>query len=168
MNTGNEKNVFLRPGELYFGQAPTRVRTILGSCVAITIWHPQLMFGGMCHYMLSNPNTPNMNQLDGRYAEDSIFMFMREIKYHNSQPSQYQVKVFGGGNMFPMLKSRNNAIGQRNLEVAQILLKQQGFRIQETHLGGIGYRRIIFNMQTGKVQVFHNPENNGKDEALVL
>ena len=49
---GNE--IFLQPGEFYFGDAATRIRTLLGSCVAITLWHPARMIGGMCHYMLPN------------------------------------------------------------------------------------------------------------------
>ncbi len=44
--------VFLQPGELYFGDGRTRVRTLLGSCVAIAVWHPRLRIGGLCHYML--------------------------------------------------------------------------------------------------------------------
>jgi len=167
MKVTTNKDVFLRPGELYFGQSPTRIRTILGSCVAITLWHPKLGLGGMCHYMLSNPNQPNLSKLDGRYAEDSILIFLREIKFHNTQIEQYQAKIFGGGNMFPNLKDRNNAIGQRNLKVAQTLLKQHGIRIQKSHLGGTGYRRIIFNMQTGKVQVCHNPSDRS-NEPLIL
>ena len=45
-------DVFLQPGDFYFGEAGTRIRTLLGSCVAITLWHPILHIGGMCHIML--------------------------------------------------------------------------------------------------------------------
>src|SRR5439155_18563598 len=41
--------IFLQPGEWYFGDADTRIRTLLGSCVAITMWHPRRCLGGMCH-----------------------------------------------------------------------------------------------------------------------
>ena len=44
--------IFIRPGEFYFGDGNTRIRTILGSCVAVTLWHPERHIGGMCHYML--------------------------------------------------------------------------------------------------------------------
>ncbi|MBL8511280.1 MAG: chemotaxis protein CheD, partial [Betaproteobacteria bacterium] len=45
-------DIFLQPGEFYFGDADTRIRTLLGSCVSITMWHPTRRIGGMCHYML--------------------------------------------------------------------------------------------------------------------
>src|SRR5262245_20243998 len=44
--------IFLQAGEFYFGGEKTRIRTLLGSCVAITVWHPKLRIGGMSHYML--------------------------------------------------------------------------------------------------------------------
>ena len=64
-------DVFLQPGEFYFGEEKTRIRTLLGSCVAVTLWHPKLRIGGMCHYML--PRRPRdkagaAEKLDGRYA----------------------------------------------------------------------------------------------------
>ena len=45
-------DVLLGPGDLYFGDRHTRIRTLLGSCVAITLWHPVALIGGMCHYMM--------------------------------------------------------------------------------------------------------------------
>jgi chemotaxis protein CheD len=46
------RELFLHPGEYAFGDAQTRIRTLLGSCVAITFWHPVLKTGAMCHYLL--------------------------------------------------------------------------------------------------------------------
>lgn len=53
MNTADSMQlVTLQPGEFHFGGANTRIQTLLGSCVAITLWHPIRRIGGMCHYML--------------------------------------------------------------------------------------------------------------------
>ena len=72
--------IFLQPGEFYFGDEKTRIRTLLGSCVAIVLWHPKLRIGGMCHYMLPHsPRERHGQPLDGRYAEDAMHMFMREL-----------------------------------------------------------------------------------------
>ena len=48
----NVIEIFLQPGDFYFGDRDTRIRTLLGSCVSITMWHPRLHVGGMCHFML--------------------------------------------------------------------------------------------------------------------
>jgi len=39
--------IALQAGELHFGNRNTRIRTLLGSCISITAWHPQLPIGGM-------------------------------------------------------------------------------------------------------------------------
>ncbi len=156
-NQAASKDVFLRPGEFCFAEAGTRIRTILGSCVAITLWHPKLRVGGMCHYMLGNPRPLNPARLDGRYAEDAVELFLREILQRHTQPREYQVKIFGGGNMFPaLIKSQSENIGQRNMNLGQELLRDNGFQIQASHLGGNGYRRIIFDIGSGEVWVYHH------------
>lgn len=37
----------LAPGDVVFETRPVRLRTLLGSCVAITFWHPHRRIGGM-------------------------------------------------------------------------------------------------------------------------
>lgn len=153
--------VFLRPGEFYFGNAPTRIRTLLGSCIAITLWHPKLKIGGMCHYMLSSPSPRKQaisRTLDGRYAEDAVELFLAALQRTRTQAADYHVKVFGGGNMFPhIIKEKKDNISEKNIEIIYQLLNPQGFRVQASHLGGAGYRRIVFDISTGVVQVYHQP-----------
>ena len=65
------KEIMLQPGEFFFGQDDTIIRTHLGSCVAITMWHPEQKRGGMCHYMLPS-RARSDDPLDGRYADEAI------------------------------------------------------------------------------------------------
>ncbi len=68
-----KNKVFLHPGEFHFADGETHIHTLLGSCVAITLWHPYLRIGGMCHFVLpERPDKYNGKNLDGRYAEDAI------------------------------------------------------------------------------------------------
>lgn len=163
-----KKDVFLRPGEFYFGEGEMQIRTILGSCVSITMWHMRHKFGGMCHYMLANPRKMNPLHLDGRYAEDAMQLFLREINKRGTTPREYQIKMFGGGNMFPTLtKKEENNIGLRNLTIGQELLKAHGFHIHSTHLGGVGYRRLVFSLTSGEVWLYHNVGDNRKDGTIL-
>jgi chemotaxis protein CheD len=65
--------IFLQPGDLYFGDRDNRIRTVLGSCVSLTFWNPNLLVGGMCHYMLPSRSQERRMSgdlpLDGRYAD---------------------------------------------------------------------------------------------------
>lgn len=162
--------IFLQPGDFYFGDKNTRIRTVLGSCVSITLWHPKLHIGGMCHYML--PFRPvTAAQLDGRYAEEALQLFLREIRTANTRPSEYRVRVLGGGDMFPTLIRKNRcephtnredigacrSVSCKNAAIARLLLASHGFEIEAEDLGGDGHRQVIFDIWSGHVLVRKAP-----------
>lgn len=96
------REIFLHPGDFVFAEPGTRVNTVLGSCIAICLWHPVLHIGGMCHFVLPNraKNEVKPAELDGRYGEEAMEMFDMAIKLHQTNYSDYQAKIFGGANMF--------------------------------------------------------------------
>lgn len=165
--------IFLQPGDLYFGDRDTRIRTVLGSCVSVTFWHPELRVGGMCHYMLPNRSRDKRGAkapaLDGRYADEAIQMLIREIDAAGAPHDEYQVKLFGGGNMFPDRSRAVNHVGQKNVEMARSLVARHGFNCVAAHLGGAGHRNVIFDIWSGHVWVKHaviarqETENQVKD-----
>ncbi|MGD0958193.1 MAG: chemotaxis protein CheD [Methylomonas sp.] len=154
-------DIFLQPGELYFGDRETRIRTLLGSCVSITLWHPLLLIGGMCHYMLpENKRGGAGNDLDGRYADDAMLMFMRELEKTGTNPADYEVKMFGGGDQFPERAAPERlSISDNNIVAGLALLKDYGFTIKCTHLGGAGHRNVIFDICNGHVWMKHCEKN---------
>lgn len=152
--------IFLQPGEFYFGEDSTRVRTVLGSCVAMTLWHPRLRIGGMCHYMLpARPSGDGGESLDGRYADEAMQLFMRQLKASRTRPADFQVKLFGGGNMFARLpgssRLRHMDISERNVEAGRALLKRHGFELTAEDLGGLGHRNVMLDLWSGDVWVKH-------------
>ncbi len=154
--------VFLQPGEHFFGNHETRLRTILGSCVSMTFWHPTKLIGGMCHIMLpkrSETNHSKVHALDGKYADEALTLMMQEISNAGTHPREYQVKLFGGGDMFSKSKyteSQKVHIGEKNIVAAEALLKQNGFLLHAKNLGGLGHRSIIFDIWSGYVWVKHS------------
>jgi len=154
------EEVYLGIGEWHFATRPTRIRTLLGSCVSVTLWHPHLRIGGMCHYMLPERQSPDENApLDGRYADEAMKLFDRAFIRHGTRASEYAAKVFGGGNMFANLdqsKRKSMDIGQRNIETVHRLLEQRRIPIVAEHLGGDGHRRLIFDVHSGDAWIaFH-------------
>lgn len=171
--------IFLQPGEVYFGDRDTRIRTLLGSCVSITVWHPQKLIGGMCHYMLP-ARSKRPSELDGKYADEAMELLLREIRVANTKPSEYQVKLFGAGNMFPLTSHQDCRICTletayhrpegvcpkvpcRNRQVAYYLAEKHGFLLCSEHMGGTGHRNIFFDIWNGHVWVRHQPAAPGKD-----
>lgn len=161
--------IFLQPGEFYFGDAGTRIRTLLGSCISITLWHPKQRIGGMCHYMLPSRGARRSTVLDGRYADEAIALFLREIAATDTRPAEYEAKLFGGGNMFahgarkierrsphsPM-RRKPASISLTNVDIGRKLIEQHGFKIKAQDAGGNGQRHIIFDVWSGHVWVRRN------------
>ena len=43
---------YLKPGEMHLAMEPTVISTLLGSCVSVTMFHPQRRIGAICHGLL--------------------------------------------------------------------------------------------------------------------
>jgi len=154
------REVFLQPGGFYFGGGRTRISTLLGSCISITLWHPARRIGGMCHFMLPSRGQSAGAALDGRYADEALVLFDREVAKAGSRPGDYQVKVFGGGNMLTRADDSSELmdIAARNIESAYALLARHGYRPAAlAHCGGKGHRKLIFDLWTGHVWLAHRP-----------
>ncbi len=146
--------IFLNPGEYYFGDRDTRIRTILGSCVSITLWHPKLLIGGMCHYMLPSRQGRCAPGADGKYADEALGLLFEEIRRSGTAFEEYQVKLFGGGNMFHrQLGATQTHIGIRNADAGRELVKHHGLRLAAEDLGGAGHRTVLFDIWSGHVWV---------------
>lgn len=148
--------IFLDPGEWYFGDHNTRIRTLLGSCVSITLWHPRLLTGGMCHYLLPGRTRRGSEVLDGRYADEAMLLLIEAATETGVSLQEYEVKMFGGGNMFPSLTAnRSNHIGVKNTEIGRRMLQGYGLRQRGEHVAGTGHRTVVFDIWSGHVWVRH-------------
>jgi len=153
-----DKKIFLHPGDFCFTKQGVHIHTILGSCISITLWHPRLHIGGMCHFTLPTYiGVPvEDRQLDGRYADDVIQMFRQEAAMHKTKLPEYEAKIFGGGNMI-RYKGQNteDTVGTKNASASMRLLMQENVDILVAHVGEFGHRRIVFDVNTGEVWVRH-------------
>ncbi len=141
---------------------------MLGSCVSITLWHPQRRLGGMCHYLLPSRKEARALAPDGRYGEEAMVLLERAMRDAGTPPREYRAKIFGGGRMFSGRQGNKNVldIGTRNIEAARRLLHQHGLATASEHLAGIGHRSIVFDIASGDVWVRHmSGQVQGRDVA---
>ncbi len=158
-----KRKIFLHPGDFVFAEPGTHVHTVLGSCIAICLWHPQLQIGGMCHFVL--PKRPAREsapvELDGRYGDEAMEMFDMALRLHQTDYSQYSAKIFGGANMFgKKANSKEDLIGEKNAAAAMQYLMGRKAEISVVHVGEEGHRRIVMDVESGNVWVKHNLEGN--------
>jgi chemotaxis protein CheD len=160
--------VFLCAGDFHFGSGIVRLKTVLGTCIAISMWHPQRRIGGLCHFMLPTRTSTGAQAPPGLYADEVMELFVGAVRKNDSKPAEYIVKVFGGGNMFPdradarrcpgvgCTDARRSAcvhVGCQNVAAAHRLLALRGFSILSEDVGGDGSRQILFDLDDGNVWV---------------
>jgi chemotaxis protein CheD len=142
----------LLPGEYFVGGEEYRIRTLLGSCVSITLWHPGRRIGTMSHFLLSARNSAKGSGLNSRYGEEALELMLAELRAMGVDPAECQAKIFGGSKMFPTVDGRSGGnIGRQNGEVALRLLRAHGIPVVSESLYGVGHRSIIFDVRSGDV-----------------
>lgn len=143
----------IKPGEFYFGDNEDDIYTLLGSCVAVTMWHPYRHIAGMCHVVLP---IREHEESHTRFANCAVKQFKKEISKFNSMPVEYEVGVYGGGNMFPdIAKDPEKQIGMKNFREIKRLLNEAGFLIKFEDVGGSVARKLTLNRATGKISIEH-------------
>ncbi|SMC18120.1 chemotaxis protein CheD [Andreprevotia lacus DSM 23236] len=148
------RRIFVNPGEIYFGSGDVHVETLLGSCVAITFWHPVRRLGGLCHFLLpSRLHTPGKAMTrDGRYGEEAVQHLLDEVKLHGTRIEDYAVKVFGGGRVFDT-EPQKASIGETNALFAISRLQQLRIPVAVQDITGYGYRYLRFDLGSGDVWI---------------
>ncbi|MDH5230081.1 MAG: chemotaxis protein CheD [Gammaproteobacteria bacterium] len=148
--------LYLMVGDIYFGDGYRMLKTLLGSCIAVTLWHKERKLGGMCHIQLPNSHDASEEAKadSNRYADNAIHTFLKYIKQKDTVPKEYRVGLYGGGKMFSTVNNQGNAdIGLRNADATRNLLKQYGFRIFAEDVGEPKYRHIHLDLANGHVSV---------------
>lgn len=126
------------------------IATLLGSCVAVCLFDPQLRLAGMNHFLLpsgaasgSRRNNSEDIILHGDYAMEVL----RNAMYaRGAAPQRLVAKAFGGGNVVNAIQM---AIGTRNAEFAHQWLQREGIPLLASDLGGNWSRKVVLDPHTG-------------------
>ena len=140
---------FLYPSTLFASSTPSKVTTILGSCVAICLYDSVLRIGGMNHYML--PLWNGQGLASPKYGNIAAEKLVEKMLLLGSHKSNLVAKIFGGGEVIDTTVKIFN-IGERNIVIAYEML--EGFKIPVVakSVGGKFGRKIEYNTSTGEVK----------------
>ena len=143
-------SAYLKPGEVIISANPILISTVLGSCVAVTLYAPLKGVGAICHAML-----PNI-----RPAEDNLLYVDRAVRYiyckmleYGCESADLVVKLFGGAQVLVGTYTRENwaSVGEQNIRQARQTLHQLGLVVTKTDIGGNLGRKLFFSIKTGDV-----------------
>ncbi len=141
--------LFLEPGQLFVDLRPALVETILGSCVAVTMFCRQGRFGGICHALL--PDGPP--EQPGHHLTGAVPLLLEQMLRLGSNRACLEIKLFGGGNVLGISTPERPGIGEQNAACAMALLRRLDLPIMASDTGGRQGRRLYFNSGTGEVFV---------------
>jgi chemotaxis protein CheD len=143
-------DVYLTPGGLYAGTAPCRIGTLLGSCVAVTLWSRRAQVGGMNHYLL--PRQAGRLEASPRHGETALAMLLARVEVLGAVRSELEAYVFGGAAVLAT-SSAAMTLGEQNVTTARRFLRAHRIAIVDENVGGHGARRVTLDVGDGSVEV---------------
>ena len=142
------ESIYLKPGELAIAERPALISTVLGSCVAVTMFTPRLGVGAICHAMLPHCTGPG----GVRFVDRALSHMLERFDKFGLARSELVVKMFGGADMFEQVRpAPAPTVGRQNIQAATELLKNAGVRLAATDTGGRQGRKLLFYSHTGEV-----------------
>lgn len=158
----SRERVLLLPGQWYFGRKGAVIKTLLGSCVAITLWHPAQRMGGMCHFLLPVRPRAAQGALDGRFGDEAMALLLKEIDKTGTRPGDYEAQLYGGADTMPDQARVKFNIGERNVEKACELIDRHGFQLEAVDVGGNDPRSVSLDLVCGSVVLRRGPPAPGR------
>lgn len=147
------RQVMLLPGQMSFTTAPATLRTLLGSCVSITVWHPGKRFGGMCHYLLPGRARRAGEALDGRYGDEAMEAMVARLLRTGTQPGEYIAHLYGGADTMPDGNGLKFNVGERNIEQGWKLIDRYGFSLEGIDVGEDVPRTVSIDIASGSIDM---------------
>jgi chemotaxis protein CheD len=142
-------DVFLPPGVVHCTAVPSRVTTILGSCVAVCLWDKVRRVGGINHYILPYRRDDRPSP---RFGDIAIARLVEEMRQLGCNLSSMRAKIFGGAAVLPFA-SGGDPVGEQNVRVAIERLREHGIPVVAQRTGGRTGLLIRLFTESGDVLV---------------
>ncbi|MBF0314837.1 MAG: chemotaxis protein CheD [Oligoflexia bacterium] len=151
--------VLIGQGEIAVEKSNSRlISTTLGSCIAVCLFDPESLVGGMNHYMLPAPALEEECIVFSRakYGVNSMEYLINELLKIGAVRERITAKIFGGANMFGQNSPNTSltSVGAQNIAFAQSYLTMERISVLAKDVGGDHARKIYLDPTTGKVKLF--------------
>jgi chemotaxis protein CheD len=148
--------IYLKPGEIHFSHEPSKIITILGSCVSIIMYNKYKRIGAICHAVMPSLEMAMTNKRSVKdafqYVDSSVEWMLSRFEEFGIKRGDIEVKIFGGAEIFfDNKKSSNIAVGRKNVEAAVRIIKHKELKLRAWNVGGNKGRKLIFHTDTGEV-----------------
>lgn len=141
----------LHPGDVACGERGDRLKTLLGSCVAIVLTDPRRTVGVMCHIVRARPALGG-ERSSAAHADTARRAMHRRLLARGITPNLCEACVYGGGPMFPAPVTQSH-VGDDNAHWALDALARDGVKVLHHGVGGSVYRRLSRTVRHDMPQV---------------
>ncbi|TGK98810.1 chemotaxis protein CheD [Leptospira levettii] len=158
-NTLVKPIVYLNIGETFFSNGFHEIRTILGSCVSVCLFHEQTNFSAINHILLPKVSNVKEEQKSLRYGENSMENLISFFVKRQIPRFELKAKIFGGTQspLFP-----NFTAGPKNIQFVTEYLNYEKIPIASQDIGGEFYRKLSFHTDSFDVYITKlNPQSIG-------
>jgi chemotaxis protein CheD len=147
-------------GQWGVAAAPSKIRTLLGSCVGVVLYDRTARSGGLAHIVL--PNSRGATDHPGKYADTAVPALIADLErvIRGKSAGRLVAKLAGGASMFTLgaagagaTPSPTRNIGLMNQEAVERLLAELRIPIIARDLGGETGRHVTLDLATGLVVV---------------
>jgi chemotaxis protein CheD len=152
-------------GQVITADAPSMLGSVLGSCVALTLYDSVGKRGGMAHILMSGDDKSGSLRL----SDPATRTLISKLRTACGNDSRLVAKLVGGaGSAFAGEDSALRNIGRNTALQVVTILVNEGIDIEGMHIGGSNSRSVVFDLNTGKVTVCIMSAENGKDVEIVI
>ena len=141
-------------GDVRTSVDPAEIDTLLGSCVAVCLYDPELRAGGMNHIMLPGDARDTKST---RFGIQAMELLINELMKQGGDRRRFIAKAFGGANVVPGLKA--SPIGDDNAKFVRMFLERERIPLVAQRLGGCQAVHVYFRTDTGKA-VLHSVDGS--------
>lgn len=138
---------YLYEGAIIVRKEPTLITTILGTCVAVSLFDPVTHIGGLNHYLL--PYYKGRGLPSPHFGNVAIESMIDKMLEYGAHKNRLEAKILGGKRTDESIFS----IGIRNAEVAVEILAKHRIPVKASKTGADTGLKVIFNTYSGDFQV---------------
>jgi len=136
-------------GQIAAGQAPKRMKAVLGSCIGLALYHPRLKTGALAHIVL--PDSAGRTGPPGKFADTAVGHMIEMLRQLDTPVHGLTARLTGGANMFG--GNGPIRIGEENIKAVTQSLRRASIRVVGQDVGGNCGRRIVFDCSSGQITV---------------
>ncbi len=135
--------------QIVFVAKPEKATAVVGSCIALALYHPRTGLGALAHIVL--PHESGRGGPPGKFADTAVPHLVEKLNEQGANTAGLVAKFCGGSQMFggkgPM------QIGQQNAKAVAEELKRLRIPISGEQVGGGKGRRVIFDTASGELKI---------------